>query len=361
MYLLSQSCVVPPPALANADRTPQAQNMDVPKLGGITEGFIGNVASTDGMTLRGVDENQAGIPLRKGRDRLTKDDSTGKGDSTTRLGPEFMEVLKAEHVEGFKGASKSDIGNQVGEELIKIMPEPAEEKESMVVSAEANLVMELPQDGRFQETLTVDHIKAYNTPSIADKPRSDHGRSRPARIQPGPAEETTRVSSEENLLPELAQDGRFQEVLTVDHIKAYNNPSSGDKPRRNRGRSRSAGIVPGPAEEKETAHVSSEANLVTKLPQGGRVQGVLTVDHINAYNNKPRSSRDRSHPLDAASRTEGVPVSGGVELEDFVTLGQPEPPLSENEKKLEALSAKETYKRDMQQDEVATLELEGNE
>lgn len=284
VVIFRRPCLSP---LSNAVRTLQAQNIEVPPLDEVIQGvFAGNAGSASsmgGMTVRGADESGAGEPLRGGRDKLEKYASSGEGDSTMiKLGSEYQEVLTAEHVIGFQSTSTDESIERSG--------------------------------------------KADST--------------------------TIKIGSE------------YHEVLKAEHVKGFGSASR-DRSIGNQARDESA-ILPGAANEKEVEGVSSsKENLSVELPKDGRFQEVLTADHIKGFQNpssrgKPRSDRDRSDSVGRASQKEYVPASAAAELEDFVTLELPEPLLSTNAQTVEALSVKEVQPREMQEDELATLESEGN-
>ena len=322
VVIFRRPCLSP---LSNAVGTLQAQNIEVPPLDEVIQGvFAGNAGSASsmgGMTVRGADESGAGEPLRGGRDKLEKYASSGEGDSTMiKLGSEYQEVLTAEHVIGFQSTSTD---------------------ESIERSGKADSTT-IKIGSEYHEVLKAEHVKGFGSAS-RDRSIERSGKADSA---------TTRIGS------------GFHEVLKAEHVKGFGSASR-DRSIGNQARDESA-ILPGAANEKEVEGVSSsKENLSVELPKDGRFQEVLTADHIKGFQNpssrgKPRSDRDRSDSVGRASQKEYVPASAAAELEDFVTLELPEPLLSTNAQTVEALSVKEVQPREMQEDELATLESEGN-
>lgn len=308
------------------EQAEQAQNVEVPKLDEAAQGGfssnVGSAGSTAGMEGRGVDDSGAGEPLREGRDKLEKHASSRTGDSTMiKLGSEFQEVLYAEHVEGFQGASRdrsTESSDHGGPTTIKLGSE-------------------------YQEVLKAEHVEGFQSAS--------RGRSI--------------ISSDEGDPATITLGSEFQEVLKAEHVQGFHSAPE-DRKIDNQAVDEST-LLAGAAEDKGKVAkgVSSEDNLAVELPKDGRFQEVLTVDHVKAFHNpssldKAQTDHGRPGPIVRGSRKGSVPASAAVELEDFVTLELPEPPLSTNGQTVEVLSVKEDQPREMQENEVPALESEGN-
>lgn len=155
----------------------------------------------------------------------------------------------------------------------------------------------------------------------------------------------------------------FQEVVEAEHVQGFYS-APGDRKVDNQAVDESA-ILAGAAEDegKEVEGVGSEDTLFIELPKEGRFQEVLTVDHVKSFHtpsslDKPRTDHGRPDPVVKVSQKESLPASAAADLEDFVTLELPEHPLSTNAQTVEVLSVTEDQPRQMQQDEVAALESE---
>ncbi|CAM9115156.1 unnamed protein product, partial [Laminaria digitata] len=313
------------------EQAEQAQNVDVPNLAEVAQGVVaGNVGSTASMP----GESGAGTPLRERHDKLEEDASSGKGDSATiKLGPKHLEVLKAENIEGFQSASR---GRSI----------------SSPSKGDSNMIKLGPE---YLEVLMAEHVEGFQGAS-SDKNIKTSGEGDSTTIELGPEhQEVLKAehvkgfqSGDRNIessgigdatMIELGSE--FQEVLKAERVQGFEGASRVKIIGNQAGEE---SVVPETADEKEkeAEGVSSKVNLVIELPKDGRFQEVLTADHVKAFHNpssrdKPRSDHSRSGSAGGVSLSEAVPASRGAELEDldFVTLGQPEPPLSTNEQTVE--------------------------
>lgn len=132
----------------------------------------------------------------------------------------YRDVLRAEHVEGF-GTQTNQQDGEVPSEPLDTVVSPTENASE--ADPEHQLHMELPEEPRYREVLNAEHVEGFGSPS-AHRGGGETPQTNREGVAP-PAEKMPNAGSKNGVI-KLPNDPRYREVLTAEHVEGFGAPQN---------------------------------------------------------------------------------------------------------------------------------------
>lgn len=221
--------------------------------------------------------------------------SEDKGNIESPNDAQYREVLRAEHVEGFRPEPDQNQG-EVPSEPLDAVVSPAENASG--ADPEHKHTMELPDEPRYREVLTAEHVEGFGSPSAR---RGGGEPSNTTREGVTPSRENMPNPGSENGVIKLPDDPGYREVLAAGHVEGFGaqlSEQDGEPPNETSGASVAA--------TENSSDNESENELSMELPDDAMSREVLTTQPLEGPG-APLGQEDGKTPRGTESEAdEGV-------------------------------------------------------